>query len=90
MLSGLKKVFLCGNYGDPTSARECLEILRYLREGNPQMEVGMHTNGGARTEEWWSDVGKLMKGKSYVRFAIDGLEGVCVCVCVSERERERE
>ena len=27
-LAGLRKIFLCGNYGDPTAARDCLAIVR--------------------------------------------------------------
>ena len=34
----------------------------------------MMTNGGARSKQWWTDLGKLTKGKMRVTFGIDGLE----------------
>eukprot|EP00961_Rhodomonas_salina_P131683 1772279-Rhodomonas_salina.2 len=68
------KIYLCGNYGDPCSARECLQIVKYLRGANASMVVGVHTNGGARSAEWWAEAGKVLRAPSYARFAIDGLE----------------
>jgi MoaA/NifB/PqqE/SkfB family radical SAM enzyme len=66
----LDRINLCGNLGDPIIARECLEILEYIRSINPTMYLGMHTNGSARNPEWWS---KLAKINVKVTFGIDGL-----------------
>jgi MoaA/NifB/PqqE/SkfB family radical SAM enzyme len=66
-----KHVYLCGNYGDASVARDTLEILRYLRSANPELNLGMHTNGSARKPEWWAE---LAQSVSYVMFGIDGLE----------------
>eukprot|EP00928_Gymnodinium_smaydae_P081292 TRINITY_DN64841_c0_g1_i1.p1 TRINITY_DN64841_c0_g1~~TRINITY_DN64841_c0_g1_i1.p1 ORF type:complete len:936 (-),score=104.73 TRINITY_DN64841_c0_g1_i1:447-2915(-) len=75
-LKQLKKVYLCGNFGDPVAAADCLEVLRYLRsvEGGPR--VGLFTNGGMRNAAWWKELGALMQpaGRAFVRFAIDGDE----------------
>jgi MoaA/NifB/PqqE/SkfB family radical SAM enzyme len=39
------------------------------------MCLGLHTNGGAKSAEWWSELGRILpQGKGYVRFGIDGLE----------------
>lgn len=73
-LSRLRKVFLCGNYGDPTAARDCIAIVRYLLAIFPGVTVGVHTNGGARSVEWWHELGTLLRAPHYCRFAIDGLE----------------
>lgn len=70
-LAQLRKVYLCGNFGDPITARDCLEILLYLRESNPTMTLGIHTNGGARSEDFWS---KIAAPLDYCRFGIDGLK----------------
>lgn len=70
----LRKVYMCGNFGDPTSAQDLLGVCEYLRACNPQMTVGVHTNGGARLPSWWSKLGAVLQKPCYVRFAIDGLE----------------
>ncbi len=71
----LKKIYACGNYGDPIVARDCLDIFRYLRECSPHIYLGIHTNGGVRSADFWRKLGKILpKGKGYVRFGIDGLE----------------
>ena len=71
----LNKIFMCGTYGEPTVARDCLEIFKYVREVNPNLVVGMNTNGSTRTPSWWADVAKLFNNiYDYVVFSIDGLE----------------
>jgi MoaA/NifB/PqqE/SkfB family radical SAM enzyme len=68
-------IFACGNFGDPIVARDCLEIFKYFRASNPKMKLGIHTNGGTRSPDFWQALGRLLpKGRGYVRFGIDGLE----------------
>ncbi|MGZ3422855.1 MAG: radical SAM/SPASM domain-containing protein [Polyangiales bacterium] len=67
----LRKLYACGNYGDPMVASDTLEIFRHLRSENPTMELGMFTNGSGRTASFWQQLAKVV---SYVRFSIDGLE----------------
>jgi MoaA/NifB/PqqE/SkfB family radical SAM enzyme len=66
----LKKIYLCGNYGDPVASSEVLEILDYLRATHPGIQLGIHTNGGARDSAWWTRLAQLV---TYCRFGIDGL-----------------
>ena len=67
----LRKIYACGNYGDPMVARDTLPIFDYLRRENGAMELGMFTNGSGRTATFWAELAKIV---SYVRFSIDGLE----------------
>lgn len=67
----LRKLYACGNYGDPMVARDTLAIFEHLRRENKAMELGMFTNGSGRTASFWADLAKVV---SYVRFSIDGLE----------------
>lgn len=67
----LDSLFMCGNLGDPIIAEDCLEIFKYLKETNPSIRLSMHTNGSARTVQWWQD---LAKYNVRVTFGIDGLE----------------
>ncbi len=73
-LNQLNFLQLCGNFGDPIVAKETLEILEYFRSVNPRMNLGVHTNGSARTTEWWQRLGTLLsKAGDYCKFGLDGL-----------------
>jgi len=74
-ISSLHKMFMCGNYGDPAAGRHTLDIYRAFREINPNIVLGMNTNGGLQNSAWWQALGKIMShAKDYVVFSIDGLE----------------
>lgn len=74
-IARLKRIYACGNYGDPIVARECIEVFRYLREHGPELNLCLHTNGSARRPDWWRELARIMRqGPHYLRFGIDGLE----------------
>ena len=66
----LDSLFMCGNLGDPIIAQDCLQIFQYLRDTNPHIRLSMHTNGSARTDQWWQ---ALAHTSVKVTFGIDGL-----------------
>ena len=71
----LHTVWCAGTYGDAIVARDTLEIFRHLRDTNEYLDLGLHTNGAARSAKWWAELGRLLpRGRGYVRFGIDGLE----------------
>jgi len=70
LLQQLDSIFLCGNLGDPIIAHDCLEILEYIRSINQNIRLAIHTNGSARSIDWWK---KLAKTNTRVMFGIDGL-----------------
>src|SRR5215831_9658517 len=43
-LQQIRKISVCGNYGDPIIARDALEILAYFRDSNPALDIVMNTN----------------------------------------------
>src|SRR5262249_3748084 len=71
LLGRLRKVYACGNYGDPMVARDVLPIFEHLRAASPRLELGMFTNGSGRTPAFWAALAGVV---TYVRFSIDGLE----------------
>jgi MoaA/NifB/PqqE/SkfB family radical SAM enzyme len=74
-LKNIKTFYACGNYGDPILAKDCLEIFEYVRQVNKQVMLCIHTNGSARTTEWWKRLAGAMAGGPHnVVFAIDGYE----------------
>jgi MoaA/NifB/PqqE/SkfB family radical SAM enzyme len=72
-LRKLKRLYMCGNYGDPIVAKDTLEIFRYLREANSSMTLAMNTNASARSTEWWIELAKIYGEYGNVKFGIDGL-----------------
>jgi len=74
-ISQLHKMFMCGNYGDPAAGKHTLEIYRKFRQCNPNIVLGMNTNGGLRTPLWWAELGSILnQHQDYVIFSIDGLQ----------------
>jgi sulfatase maturation enzyme AslB (radical SAM superfamily) len=71
----LDKMFMCGNYGDPAAGKNTLDIYQNFRKINPNIVLGMNTNGGLQNTLWWHSIGQLLnKPQDYVVFSIDGLE----------------
>lgn len=71
----LDKMFMCGNYGDPAAGKHTLDIYQEFRRINPDVVLGMNTNGGLQTTFWWYELAKTMnQPRDYVVFSIDGLE----------------
>lgn len=74
-IANVKKIFFCGNVGDPCATPDLLEICRYLKSIKPDLVLGVNTNGSLKTEDWFRELGKIFQGPlDYVVFSIDGLE----------------
>jgi len=69
----LDTIYMCGNLGDPIVAKDTLEIFKYFREHNPNIWLSMNTNGGAKNEQWWSDLATTFGRMGAVIFSVDGL-----------------
>ena len=71
-----RKIYLsfCGCLGDPTNNHYLLEMCRYVKDNNPDLGIGIHTNGGARTLDWWRELAVTLPKMHVVTFGIDGLE----------------
>jgi len=69
-LKQLRHIYLCGVYGDAMVARDTLEAFEYFRCTNPDLRLGLYTNGGGRTTQWWTKLASLV---DYCQFGIDGL-----------------
>lgn len=75
VLAGLEKMFMCGNYGDPAAGYYTMDIYNYFRRVNPEITLGMNTNGAIQSTFFWHALGKLFnKPNDYCVFSIDGLE----------------
>lgn len=74
-IKNLDKMFMCGNYGDPAAGKHTLELFQYFRSVNPNIVLGMNSNGGIQSTLWWHTLGVMLaQPQDYVVFSIDGLE----------------
>lgn len=74
VLNQISHVCMCGNFGDPIMNDDLIEMCQYLKDTNSEINVHIHTNGGARKQDWWQKLYKSLPLKHCVFFAIDGLE----------------
>jgi hypothetical protein len=74
-IAALDKMFMCGNYGDPAAGKHTMEIYKSFRQLNPNIVLGMNTNGAVKNAAWWHDLADVLNQRNdYVIFSIDGLE----------------
>jgi len=70
----LDNMFMCGNYGDPAAAPDCIKIFKHFRSINDKMYLGMHSNASLRSKEWWGELGTVLsRNDDYCVFSVDGL-----------------
>lgn len=75
LVKRLKKLLVCGPFSDPAMSHNLKPILRWFRAHNPDIVLGLNTNGSLRTAAWWSDLAHIMNQPlDYVVWSIDGLE----------------
>lgn len=74
LIQQLTSVSMCGNFGDSIMNKEIAEIVEYIAIINPEISLDLHTNGSARTIDWWKHLAKIMPRDHCVHFGIDGLE----------------
>jgi MoaA/NifB/PqqE/SkfB family radical SAM enzyme len=66
-------IYFCGNYGDPIMSTDLIDIIEYCKTMKPSINIGIHTNGSARTKDWWQKLAEALPEEHCVHFAIDGL-----------------
>lgn len=74
VLGQIDSYYFCSNFGDPMMNNDLIEMCRYSREVAPNVHVSVHTNGGARKQEWWRELAWALPDNHNVVFALDGLE----------------
>ena len=68
-----KHVIMCGNHGDPIYHPKFHELISSMRASNPQLSIGMHTNGAFRSTDWWKKTASILDQRDRIIFSIDGL-----------------
>lgn len=73
VLTQLRLINFCGNFGDPIMNNSLIDMCQYASEKNPNISIVIHTNGSARTTDWWEKLAKVLPKEHKVIFALDGL-----------------
>ena len=74
LLTQINGVYFCGNFGDPIMNSDLPKMCQYLQLNHPSIDLRIHTNGGARSLDWWKSLVDVLPKKHVVVFALDGLE----------------
>jgi hypothetical protein len=74
LIDQLSGVYFCGNFGDPIINNDLQQMCSYLRKKKESMSVRIHTNGSARSIDWWQKLPACLPQDHVVIFGIDGLE----------------
>jgi MoaA/NifB/PqqE/SkfB family radical SAM enzyme len=67
----LKMIYFCGTYGDPMTNPDIAKMCSWLKEINPNIRLGIHTNGGVGKNVSYKNLSSLV---DFIAFGIDGLE----------------
>jgi MoaA/NifB/PqqE/SkfB family radical SAM enzyme len=73
VLAQLDGFYFCGNFGDPIINSELAEMCEYAALENSNINIAIHTNGSARSVQWWEHLAKVLPKHHRVIFALDGL-----------------
>jgi MoaA/NifB/PqqE/SkfB family radical SAM enzyme len=73
-LLNVKLFHFCGTWGDPMMNKDILKIFTYISENSPRTSVSVDTNGSIRSEDFWWNLGVLLKEKLTVCFDVDGID----------------
>lgn len=74
LIEQLSGVYFCGNFGDPIINKDLQDMCSYLTSKKESMSVRIHTNGSARSVDWWQKLPSCLPRDHVVVFGIDGLE----------------
>lgn len=74
VLSQIRSYYFCGNFGDPILNNYLIKMCEWSRSVAPDVQITIHTNGGARSTNWWQELARALPANHRVVFALDGLE----------------
>ena len=71
-ISQIKKISFCGDDGDPIYAKQFLEIVTWIKNINPSIQLLIITNGSYKTEAWWKSLADILNKHDEIHWSLDG------------------
>jgi MoaA/NifB/PqqE/SkfB family radical SAM enzyme len=71
-ISQIKKISFCGDDGDPIYAKQFLEIVRWIKQVNPSIQLVIITNGSYKKTIWWEHLAQALNEHDEVHWSLDG------------------
>lgn len=72
LLADVHRISFCGNDGDPIYAKDFLEVVEFLKNAKPDLEIYIVTNGSYRSKQWWSRLANTLNEHDQIHFSLDG------------------
>lgn len=73
VLSQIKCINFCGDYGDPIINSNLIDMCGYVKDHKPDITIHISTNGSAHNVNWWRSLARALPKNHSVIFALDGL-----------------
>jgi MoaA/NifB/PqqE/SkfB family radical SAM enzyme len=71
-ISEIKKITFCGNDGDPIYCNDLIEIIEWIKQINPTLNIVLITNGSYKKKEWWERLGAILTKYDEIHWSLDG------------------
>lgn len=68
----IKKITFCGNDGDPIYCKDFLQIVQWIKQTNPDLQILLITNGSYKTDDWWHSLGQALNHRDEIHWSLDG------------------
>ena len=68
----IRKISFCGDDGDPIYAKQFLEIVAWIKEINPSIQLLIITNGSYKNAEWWQKLAITLNEFDEIHWSLDG------------------
>lgn len=68
----MRKISFCGDDGDPIYAKQFLQIVEWIKEVNPDIQLLIITNGSYKTADWWKQLANYLNHNDEIHWSLDG------------------
>jgi len=72
VISNIEKITFCGNDGDPIYCNDFLEIVRWIKEIKPSINIVLITNGSYKKKVWWEELANILNSYDEIHWSLDG------------------
>ena len=74
ILSQTQRFTMCGDVGDPIYAKDYIDIIEYIKNYNPEIQIFTITNGSYKTVKWWKKFASVSNKHDTINFSVDGYD----------------